>query len=125
MPTERKRGKRELRPRDVAILSARIAHRMKGEEIVVFNVRRIFPLADYFVIVTTRSRLHAQSLCSEIEHRLKEKGLLLSGMEGYEDGRWILMDYDDVVVHIFLEEVREFYDLEMLWGDARRIKWRH
>jgi len=58
---------------------------MKGEEIVVFNVRRIFPLADYFVIVTTRSRLHAQSLCSEIEHRLKEKGLLLSGMEGYEE----------------------------------------
>lgn len=122
MSTGKKR--RELRPRDLALLCARTAYKMKGEEIVVFNVRKIFPLSDYFVIVTVNSRLHAQSLSLEIEHRLKDQQLHPLGVEGYEDGRWILMDYGDVIVHIFLKEVREFYDLEMLWGDARRIKWR-
>ncbi|MCX7703802.1 MAG: ribosome silencing factor [Planctomycetota bacterium] len=110
--------------REVALLCARIAYRMKGEQVTVLNVRNLFPLADYFVIVTSNSRVHSQALCAEIEEELKNRKIQQLGIEGQEEGRWILMDYCDVIVHIFLEEVREYYDLEMLWGDAKKVKWK-
>jgi len=105
----------------MAILVARTAYKMKGEDIVVLNVRKVFPLTDYFVIVTANSRVHSQALCTEILEEFEKKNLRPFGIEGYQEGRWVLMDYGDVVVHIFLIEEREYYDLEMLWGDAKKL----
>jgi len=115
---------KRLTPRQIALKCARIANRMKAENITVLNVKRIFDLADYFVITSATSRLHARSIAREIEAELDRIGVSPLGVEGFESASWILLDYTDVVVHIFLEEMREFYDLEVLWGDARRIKWR-
>ena len=115
---------RRLTPRRIALKCARIANRMKADRIVVLNVKRVFDLADYFVIASATSRLHARSIAREIETELHKQGIAPMGVEGLDDASWILLDLTDVVVHIFLEETRDFYDLEMLWGDARRIKWR-
>ena len=111
-------------PRQIALKCARIANRMKANDITVLNVKRIFDLADYFVITSATSKLHARSIAREIETELDKMKITPLGIEGFETASWILLDYTDVVVHIFLEETRQFYDLEMLWGDARRIKWR-
>lgn len=110
-------------PRQIALKCARIANRMKGEDITVLNVKRIFELADYFVITSATSKLHARAIAREIETELDKMGLAPLGVEGFDSAFWILLDYTDVVVHIFLKEMREFYDLELLWGDARSVKW--
>ncbi len=113
-----------LTPRRMALECARAAHRTKADRITVLNVSRVFPLADYFVIVSCTSRIHAKSVAAEIENTLAARGARPFGVEGLAEGGWILLDYADVVVHIFLEEIRAYYDLEILWGDARSIKWR-
>jgi ribosome-associated protein len=94
-----------------------------AQNIVVMNVSRVFLIADYFVICSSNSSVQAKSIALEIEEELQKRGIGLIGKEGIEDARWILLDSGSIVVHIFEEESREFYDLESLWGDARTIKW--
>lgn len=93
----------------------------KGEEITILDLRRRSPITDFFVISTASSSLHAQAMADFVETSLDSLSLP-HHIEGYEVANWILLDYWDVLVHIFLSEVREFYGLERLWGDAPRIE---
>ncbi|MEO0098518.1 MAG: ribosome silencing factor [candidate division WOR-3 bacterium] len=94
----------------------------KGEDILALNLKRLSPITDYFVIATANSSVHARFLADTILERLKKEGELPHHIEGYNQAQWILLDYIDCVIHIFLKEVREFYGLERLWGDAPRYE---
>ena len=86
-------------------------------------MRKVFPMADYFVLVTGSNRRHIQTITGEIIKAQKGENRLAASTEGYEQGWWVLLDYEDVVVHIFAEDARDYYDLENLWGDARDVDW--
>jgi ribosome-associated protein len=90
----------------------------KARDIKVINIDKITILTDYFVICSGTSTTHIKALADEIEFRLKERGMECARKEGYNSARWILMDYGGVVLHIFHEEDRSFYNLERLWSDG-------
>ena len=93
----------------------------KGEDLVIIDVRERSTYADYILIVSVRSSRHAQGLADHVEDSLYQEGFRPRGIEGKTEGQWVLLDYGDVILHIFFEPVREVYDLEGLWMDAPRI----
>lgn len=99
----------------------KIIDNKKGEDIAILEVKNITSITDYYVIATAKNTVHAKSLCDEIEEKLKEKNIVSKNIEGYTSAMWILVDFDDVIVHIFYDETRKFYDLERLWMDAPRV----
>jgi ribosome-associated protein len=110
--------------RNWCAVAARAASDKKGEDTVILAVGRIFPITDAFVITSGANPRQVRTIAEEIEEKVKAAG----GpgplrIEGNDDARWLLMDYGDFVVHVFLEEVRRFYDLERLWADAERWDW--
>jgi ribosome-associated protein len=106
----------------LAMAAARTAADNRGENIVMLDLREITPVFDYFVIATGNSRRQLHAISEEIEHvledDLKDKRM---GIEGYQESRWILLDYGNVVIHLFDEETREFYALEDFWSQAPRV----
>ena len=112
-----------MTPIQTARLCARSAENKKGEDILAFDLRAVSSVADFFVIVTGQSEPHLKAIRNEIEARLKEKGVTARGIDGYPLSQWVVMDYNEVIVHIFSKERREFYDLERLWGDAAHLNW--
>ncbi len=90
----------------------------KARDISVINIQRISVLADYFVICSGTSSTHIKALSDELESKIEEQGTLCCHKEGYESARWILLDFNEVIVHIFIEEERSFYNLERLWSDG-------
>jgi ribosome-associated protein len=102
---------------------ARIADENRGEEILLLDLRAATPLVDYFVIVSTVSRRQALAIAGEIDQEMKKLGERKLGIEGSEEGRWILLDYGDFVIHVFSQEARAYYALEEIWGDAPRLDW--
>jgi len=94
----------------------------KAEDVQVLDVRGLSSYADYFVLMTAESERQAGAIADHVDERLKAEGATKVGVEGYESGRWILVDYGDVVCHVLSREAREFYDLEGLWADAPRVK---
>jgi len=97
-----------------------VAH--KGIEPVLLKVGEFCSFADYFLICSGGSRRHVQALAQHVEEALALTGLKPLGVEGLEEGQWVLMDYNIMVIHIFLEPMREFYNLEDLWSDAPKIE---
>ncbi len=97
---------------------AQLALQKKGEDILIFDLRQLTDVADFFVLVTGGSDLHVKAIADFIEDELEKLGIRLYHKEGYENLRWVLLDYVDVVVHIFRPETRDFYNLERLWADA-------
>lgn len=93
----------------------------KAKDIKVLDISDLSTLCDYFVIATGTSTTHVQSLCDNVEENMDKEGYQLHHKEGFRSGRWILLDYYDVVVHIFYEEERKFYNLERLWVDAKTL----
>ena len=93
----------------------------KARDISVLDIAQLTTIADYFIIATGGSTTQVQALCDNIEEALSKDGLSHTHKEGYHTASWILLDYDGIIVHIFLEETREFYKLEHLWSDAERI----
>jgi len=112
------------RAQEAAILAARMAEEKKAEDIVILFIRDLLFITDFFVICSGRNRRQLQSISQEIKQALKEKGFKQLGAEGYEQGRWILLDYGSLVVHLFDQEMRKFYQLAELWADAPRIEWK-
>ena len=96
--------------------------RKKQRNLVILNIQNITSFADYTVICSGTSDRQVQSIASSIEERMKKAGTLPLGVEGEKGGRWVLMDYADIVVHVFYEPVREFYDIERLWSDAPKME---
>ncbi len=95
-----------------------------GTDIVLLDVEKSFFLSDVFVIATGSSRINVQALADHVEERLgQEFDIKPLRLEGRTEGEWVLVDFGDIIVHIFQAEARDFYSLERLWGDATRIKW--
>ncbi len=92
----------------------------KGNDIQVIKIEELTIVADYFVICTANSNTHVRSLADEVEYQLEEAGIKADHIEGRATG-WVLLEYRGVVVHIFLEEARNYYNLERLWEDASKI----
>jgi ribosome-associated protein len=90
----------------------------KGYDIRLLNLKSISTIADYFIICSAGSDVQVKAIADEIDKKLRDQGIKCLFKEGYESMNWILLDYFDVVVHIFREESRKFYNLEKLWGDA-------
>lgn len=96
----------------------------KAENVVVLNVRKLTSVCDYIVVCSAESERQVQAIAYNIEDGLREKGERPLGSEGLTSGRWALVDYGDVVVHVFLENIRKFYDIEGLWSDAPAVEVR-
>jgi len=94
----------------------------KAEDPTILDLRGLTTLADYFLIVSATSDTHARTIADEVEQKLKENGILPVNVEGYDQANWILIDYGDLIVHVFRPETRETYSLETLWMDAPRIE---
>jgi len=105
-----------------SLLCLEAAVEKKAQDPVLLELKGISSITDYFLLCSGRSDRQVQAIAQGIEEALKKKGIRPLGQEGVVGGRWILLDYADVVVHIFLDPVRKFYDLEGLWMDAPRIE---
>ena len=104
-----------------SILTAKAISSKKGLNIKLIEIGDISSLADYMVIARGTSSTHVKAIADEVEYQLDEAGISVSHIEGYRSNSWILLDYVDVIVHIFSDEAREFYDLERLWQDGKEI----
>ncbi|HEX9053023.1 MAG TPA: ribosome silencing factor [Anaeromyxobacter sp.] len=107
--------------RPTAVAIAKAALDKKAEDVTVLDVRGLTGYADYFVLMTADSDRQASAIADHVEQAMKAAGISKVGVEGYETGRWILLDYGDVVAHVMSKESRGFYDLEGLWADAPRF----
>jgi ribosome-associated protein len=107
---------------ELAKACARIALDAKAEDLIILDVQGIVSFTDYFVIMNGRSTRHVQGLAEAIEGEFRSKRIKASHAEGLQEGMWVLLDFDDVVIHIFYYDQRKFYNLEGLWHDARRIE---
>jgi ribosome-associated protein len=107
---------------DKALLCLATIKERKALDPVVFEVGKLTSIADYFLIASGNSSRQVQAIARHLTRRLREEGIRDYGVEGEQEGQWILMDYGDVVIHIFYQPVREFYDLEGLWIEAPRIE---
>jgi len=97
---------------------ARVIDEKKGSKIIIFDLRGISPITDYFVVANGLSEIHARTIAGSLADHEKPNHI-----EGYEAATWILLDYVDVIVHVFVEETRLFYGLERLWGDAPQLDY--
>lgn len=113
---------REKSGEELAQICARAALDTKAEEIVILDVRGLTTFTEYFVIMNGRSTRHVQALADAVESALRSKRVKTSSAEGLQEGTWVLLDFDDVVVHIFYHEQRSFYNLEGLWSEAKKIE---
>jgi ribosome-associated protein len=107
---------------ELALAAARTAEDNRGYDIVLLDMRQLTPMFDYFVIATGTSRRQLHAMSDEIDHTLEDElGDRRMGIEGYRESHWILLDYGSVVIHLFDESARRYYDLEGLWGQAKRV----
>ncbi|MEW6380357.1 MAG: ribosome silencing factor [bacterium] len=104
-----------------ALQGSRAALEKKASDLVAFDLRGISDMADFFLICTGTTDRHVRAIADAIEEALLQIGVRMDHREGYLESTWILLDYGDLVVHIFTEEKRRYYDLERLWGDAPRL----
>jgi ribosome-associated protein len=108
--------------RDKALLCVRFALEKKAYDVVLMEVGRLTSLADYFLVCTGRSDTQVQAITQGIEENLAREGVRPLSIEGSSRGQWAVLDYGDVVIHVFYEPVREFYDLDRLWSRAPRVQ---
>ena len=105
-----------------ALDCARAAIEKKAENVKILDLTGISGFTDYFVICSGVSDRQIQSICDSVQSSIEANGHETLSVEGYSEGRWVLMDFGDVVTHVFLDALREYYDLEKLWADAPRVK---
>ena len=110
-----------LAPKEIAIAVTKALDEKKGMDISLLKIDRVSSLADYFLICTGTSNTHVKTLCDYAEFTLEELGETMLGREGHRGNAWELLDYGTLVIHVFNDEARKFYDLERLWADAEKI----
>ncbi len=110
-------------PQVLVQITVEAAEAKKATDITVLSIGGVSIVADYFVICSSRSPVHARAIADEVEERMVQQGAGRPRKEGFRSGRWILLDYGPVVMHIFQEEERRFYNLEHLWGDAEVVDY--
>ena len=106
---------------EMAIALAKALDGKKGQDIKVLKTEELTTLADYFVLCTATSSTQVKAMSDACEEAMEKNGEQVHHIEGHRGGTWLLMDFSAVVVHIFMDEARKFYDLERLWGDAEEI----
>lgn len=106
---------------DLARMAARAAFEKKAENLVILDVRESSSFTDFFVIMSGRSTRHVQGLAQAVDVELRRKNIKDGSSEGLNEGRWVLLDYNDVVIHIFHQDDLVFYNLEGLWRDAPKV----
>jgi ribosome-associated protein len=106
--------------KDVAVEAGKLALEKKAKNVVVLELSGLTDIADNFLIAGASSERHAKTISDAIEMGLKAQGVRPLSIEGYDEGRWVIVDYGYTIVHIFLDELRELYDLESLWIEAKR-----
>jgi ribosome-associated protein len=111
-----------LSAEEKAAFTSRVAADKKAMDVVVLDMRDVSSITDYFLICSGGSERQVQAIADAIDEQLTQSGIASLGVEGYREGRWILMDYGDVIVHVFSRDTREFYDLERLWANAPKIE---
>jgi ribosome-associated protein len=119
-----RRAAKKDEARKLATVAARTAHGDNAEDIVVLDLRGISPVTDYFVICTGSSDRQMRSVADDICRDARAIGQKVWQVAGMESARWIVLDFVDVVVHIFDQAHRRYYDLELIWGEAPRVRWR-
>ena len=116
-------AKRSDPARELALTAARVIEETRGSDIVVLDLRKVTDVFDYFVIATGSSRRQMHAMADEVKHTVRrEMEDEPRSVEGYDDSHWIVMDYGDVVVHLFDVDSRAYWDLENLWADASRVE---
>ena len=113
----------EASSRDLAVAAARAAADKQGERVAVLDVRDLIVITDYFVIASGGSERQVRTIVDEVEKALRAIGMKPVRREGQQEGRWVLLDFVDIVVHVFAPEERDYYDLERLWRDAPVLEW--
>lgn len=103
--------------------AVRAAESKQARDIVVLDLREVSSFADYFLICNGTNTRQIQAIADEIYQEGRKQGEYPTSMEGYNHAEWVLVDYGDFLVHIFSEKARDYYDLERLWRDAKRVKW--
>lgn len=116
------KGNSKITTRSLARLCREIALDKKAEDVIILDVRGISTVTDFMLICTGNSEPHLKAIADEITRRLRDKGVRPNGCDGFPPSRWIVMDYNDLLVHIFHPELRSRYALEQLWGDAKRVR---
>jgi ribosome-associated protein len=104
--------------KELALIISKAADEKKAEDILIMDMQGVTVITDYFVICTGRSGIQVQAITDNIEEKMEEAGIRVSHREGYREAKWVLLDYGSVIVHVFQDEDRAFYDLERLWADA-------
>jgi ribosome-associated protein len=110
-----------LSAKEVAYEVTKALDAKKGMDIKLLRINKISSLADYFLICTGTSNTHVKTLCDYAEYTLEELGEPMLGREGHRGNSWVLLDFGSLVVHVFTDEARKFYDLERLWADAEFV----
>ena len=105
-----------------AFLSVQAAANKKAETIKVLDLRNLSSFTDYFMVCSGQSDRQVQAIADSVTIELKEEGFNPISVEGYKDGRWVVIDYGDVVIHVFHDALRDYYDIEQLWFDAKRVQ---
>lgn len=118
-----KRASKTDKARKLAIEAARVAHDCNAEEIVVLDLRGVSPVTDYFVICTGTSNRQMRTVADGIAEYGDSVGQPVWQVAGRDSGDWIVLDFVDVVAHVFDAPHRKYYDLEMIWGDVPRVRW--
>lgn len=125
MSSQHRARSRPPHPKDakqLALLCAAAAQDKKALDMALMDVAVLTGYTDYFLVVSGRSTRQASAIAENVLRVLKKAGRPPIGREGFSEGRWILLDFGEVVVHVFHQPVREFFDLDSLWGDAPRVK---
>jgi len=110
-----------LNTREFSLRAVRLLNEKKALDVVLLEISKISLIADYFLICSGTSTIQTRALCDYLIENLPVEGYPLLRLEGYQEGRWILLDYGALVIHIFVPEERSFYNLERLWGGATLI----
>lgn len=110
-----------LSPQAVVNIAVSAAEDKKAYDIIVLDISKVSIIADYFVLCSGRSSTQVQAIVDNVQEKLQKEGVNTLRREGFREGRWVLLDYGDVVVHVFQDAERQFYNLERLWGDARVV----
>jgi len=119
----RQNAQTSIGSKEFAAQCARIANENKAEDVVVLDLRDRSSICDYFIICTGTSDRQMRTIADYIDEYADKTGQQRFNISGYDQSHWILIDYVDVVIHIFNDESRKYYDLELLWGDAPRLEW--
>lgn len=111
-----------MRTKEKALIIGKLAEEKKAREVLILDLAGLTDIADFFVVASGTSDRQVRTITESVEMGMKEKGIRPLSREGYDEGRWIIVDYGDVVLHAFLEPLRELYDLESLWIEAARYR---